>query len=137
VIREDRFVLSHRPYAVDLASLRIEVSEPWGAMTEPHYWGHINAAWFRRRKGVTVACVGELRDLQDAMPGSGPEFVERATDGRYGGDCIGRWDGERYWGAQEPDVIAEHLALLRPMLANYPIVPAGYDGWWTYQEVRK
>ena len=134
--REDRFVMSHRPYAVDLSSLRIEVCEPFGAMTEPHYWGYINAVWFRRRNSVTAACIGELRDLQDVRPASGREFVERYTDGRYGGDCWGRWDGERYWGAQEPEVIAEHLDLLRPMLANYPQIPAGHDGWWTFQEAR-
>jgi hypothetical protein len=59
-------------------------------------------------------------------------------DGRYGGDCHGRWDGTRYWGAQEPDVIAEHLTVLRPMLDGYaenpkdPPLPAGFDGWWTF-----
>ncbi|AHH20802.1 hypothetical protein NONO_c60260 [Nocardia nova SH22a] len=130
--REERFVLSHRPYAVDLSSLRVEVSEPWGAMTETHYWGYIDAVWFRRRKGVTIACTGQLRDHQDVRPANGQEFVEHATDGRYGGDCAGRWDGERYWGAQEPEVIEQHLALLRPMLGNYPQIPDGWDGWWTF-----
>lgn len=48
------------------------------------------------------------------------------------GDCHGRWDGDRYWGAQEPEVMEHHLALLGPMLADYPTIPAGYDGWWTY-----
>lgn len=53
-------------------------------------------------------------------------------DGRYGGTCEGRWDGQNYWGAQKPDVIAEHLALLRPMLANYPAAPSSYDCWWRF-----
>lgn len=35
-------------------------------------------------------------------------------------------------GAQQPDVTEEHLALLRPMLANYPAVPDGYSGWWRF-----
>lgn len=50
----------------------------------------------------------------------------------YGGSCEGRWDGQRYWGAQEPDVMAQHLDLLRPMIVNYPEIPAGYDGWWRF-----
>lgn len=30
-----------------------------------------------------------------------------------------------------------HLAVLEPMLANYPTTPPGYDGWWTYQPAKK
>jgi hypothetical protein len=35
--------------------------------------------------------------------------------------------------------MAEHLAVLRPMLDGYvaspksPPIPDGYDGWWTFQ----
>jgi hypothetical protein len=29
-------------------------------------------------------------------------------------------------------VIAKHLELLRPMLANYPALPGSYDGWWRF-----
>jgi hypothetical protein len=70
--------------------------------------------------------------LQHPEPADAHEFLTQHTDGRYGGDCEGRWDGERYWGAQEPAVIEQHLALLRPMLANYPNIPDGYDGWWRF-----
>lgn len=128
MIREDRFLISRRPYAVDLSSLRTEPSP--GATSR--WWCHIDAVWFRRRQGVTVACIGTLRDLQDTAPGDAAEFLARHTDGRYGGDCEGRWDGIGYWGAQEPDVIAAHLELLRPMLDNFPAIPAGYDGWWRF-----
>jgi hypothetical protein len=127
MIREDRFLISHRPYAIDLDSLRVGDPSQSGC-----HWAMVNAVWFRRRQGVTVACIGTLRDLQDAAPKDAAEFLARHDDGRYGGDCNGRWDGEHYWGAQKPDVIEEHLALLRPMLANYPNVPAGYDGWWRF-----
>ncbi|GAA3417645.1 hypothetical protein [Streptosporangium vulgare] len=129
MIRETRFLISRRPYAVDLTSLRGGLREtPRGSS----YRGRIGAVWFRRRKGVTVACIGTLWDFQDTAPTSAVEFLERHTDGRYGGDCDGRWDGERYWGAQEPAVIEQHLALLRPMLANYPNIPDGFDGWWKF-----
>jgi hypothetical protein len=26
----------------------------------------------------------------------------------------------------------QHLKILRPMLANYPALPDGYDGWWRF-----
>lgn len=28
---------------------------------------------------------------------------------------------------------AADLALLKPMLANHPDAPAGFDGWWTFR----
>jgi len=119
--RETKFVVSRRPYAVDLSSLR--------TLERPAI---VNAVWFRRRQSITVACVGILWDYQDPNPKDAAEFLERHDDGSYGGDCLGRWDGQRYWGAQEPHVIEEHLALLKPMLANYPNVPDAYDGWWRF-----
>ena len=131
MIRETRFLISRRPYAVDLTSLRGGMKEATET-TRAYYQGRITAVWFRRRQGRTVACIGTLWDLQDTAPVNAVEFLERHTDGRYGGDCDGRWDGERYWGAQEPDVIQEHLALLRPMLEAYPAIPDGYDGWWRF-----
>jgi hypothetical protein len=124
VIREDRFVLSHRPYAVNLGTLA--TSAMYDTCT-------IEAVWFRRKSGVTAACVGILRTLLRPAPVTAVEFLERHDDGRHGGDCEGRWDGERYWGAQAPALIDNHLALLRPMLANYPEIPDGYDGWWTFR----
>lgn len=135
MIREDRFLISRRPYAADLSTLQLK--ERVGYQNRVYWYGRINAVWFRRRKGVTMACVGTLWDSQDTKPGDGAEFLQHHTDGRYGGDCDGRWDGARYWGAQEPDTIAEHLALLKPMLANYPNIPVGHDGWWTFQPAAK
>lgn len=128
--REDRFVMSRRPYAVDLSSLRTKEHKRPDGTTYGH--GRIGAVWFRRRSGVTAACVGHLWDYQDSVPKDAAEFLERHTDGRHGGDCAGRWDGENYWGSQKPDTIAEHLGLLRPMLAAFPEIPDGYDGWWRF-----
>lgn len=128
MIREDKFLISRKPYAVDLSSLRGNVGPDTGT-----YHGWISAVWFRRRQGVTIACIGDLWDLQDVKPASAEEFLLRHDDGRYGGDCTGRWDGESYWGNVTLAEQERHLAILRPMLANYPAIPDGYDGWWTFQ----
>lgn len=144
--RETRFVMSHKPYAVDLSSLDIETCI--GYQGREYVRGVVQAVWFRRRRRggfgpngavVTVACVGTLWDSQDIVPADGREFLERHGDGRYGGHCAGRWDGAGYWGSEDPDVMAEHLAILRPMLDGYtaspknPPLPSGFDGWWTFQ----
>ena len=132
MIRETRFLISRKPYAVDLTSLR----------SDEDGFTYIDAVWFRRKtrgygsskQTVTVACIGNLHTIQRPVPVDAVEFLTRYTDGRYGGDCHGRWDGTGYWGAEEPDVVEQHLAILRPMLANYPALPDGYDGWWTFQK---
>lgn len=136
MIREDTFTLSHRPYAADMTSLSV---------TDPRESGYVScrigAVWFRRRsvgygtgkRLVTVACVGELRDSQRPAPADAEAFLKAHDDGRYGGRCQGRWDGEHYWGSQLPEEIEAHLALLRPMLADYPACPAGWDGWWAFR----
>lgn len=131
MIRETRFLISRRPYAVDLSSLRV-VDEYHRQDGTPYYWLAVRAAWFRRRQGVTVACVGELRDTQDGMPADAVAFLTAYDDGRYGGDCYGRWDGAGYWGAEVPATRDAHMALLVPMLAAYPQVPPGFDGWWRF-----
>jgi hypothetical protein len=127
VIREDRFLISRRLYAIDRGSLTVHEPSEHGSA-----WAQVNAVWFRRKQGVTAACIGTIRDLQNPAPSDVAAFLAAHDDGRYGGDCDGRWDGERYWGAQEPATIEQHLALLRPMLAAYPAIPAGYDGWWRF-----
>lgn len=129
MIREDKFLISRRPYAVDLSSLRI--AKPW----EPRCWVLIDAVWFRRRRGVTVAVVGTLYDFQATpAPLSAVEALGRYTDGRYGGAWTARWDGESYVSEHpsSPEDMAEHMALLRPMLERYPEIPPGYDGWWRF-----
>ena len=123
MIREEKFLISNRPYAVDLSSLRT-----YGSLSV------IRAVWFRRRRGVTVACTGILKGWPGPPPGDAVEFLRNLTDGRYGGSAEGRWDGSGYWGSTEDVAIMhEHLNLLRPMLADYPDAPDGYDGWWRFE----
>lgn len=130
MIRDDRFLISRKPYAVDLGSLRAD--EPRSAHDGSLYVrATLDAVWFRRRRGVTVACIGQLWDHQ-APPADAAQFLAQHTDGRYGGNCFGRWDGKGYWGDSDLEIMAVNLAVLRPMLANYPAVPDGYSAWWRF-----
>ncbi|MFF7184674.1 hypothetical protein ACFZAR_05445 [Streptomyces sp. NPDC008222] len=138
MIREDRFLISRKPFAVDLSTVTGE-QHPRGDLYA--FSGTASAIWFRRQNGATRACLGSLKLWSHYLPEpldlADPAAILSADlDGRYGGDCHGRWDGERYWGAQEPFVQSLHLTLLEPMLANYPALPDGYDGWWTFQPAR-
>jgi hypothetical protein len=134
----DGFAISKRPYAVDLDSFQAEWHEyTWSGEPPPGArkgtWRcTIQAVWFRRRSGVTVACIGDLWDIQTEEPKTALEMLERHDDGRYGGDTQGRWNGEGYWGNVTLAEQNEHLEILRPMLAAYPAVPPGFDGWWRF-----
>jgi len=137
VRHEDKFVQSHQPYAVDLESMTV------GAPSQIHgsVWVRIDAVWFRRRRSgysgpmVTVASAGELRELMDTPPADARSFLESFTDGRYGGDCIARWDGESLWSApgMAEQTRTRYLHLLRPMLLLHPAAPEGFDSWWTFR----
>jgi hypothetical protein len=134
LIQSDRFLISHKAYAIDLSTVTGGQHERCDRIV---FSGTARAVWFRRQRGVIRACLGSLmlfsHYLYTPLDLTDPRAVLSADlDGRYGGDCDGRWDGERYWGAQEPDTIEQHLAVLRPMLAEYPAVPADYDGWWRF-----
>ncbi|MET7429587.1 hypothetical protein ABZT16_11395 [Streptomyces flaveolus] len=135
MIRETRFLISRKQFAIDLTSITGD-QHPRGDLHA--FSGRANAIWYRRKDGVTRACIGSLMLFSHYLPRplnlDDPHDVLTADlDGRYGGDCHGRWDGGRYWGAQEPAVMEQHLAVLRTMLTDYPVIPEGYDGWWTYQ----
>ena len=137
MIREDKFIQSHAPYAVDLSTLTVEDAGAHG-----HSWCAVQAVWFRRRREggsgpmVTAACWGELRDLQKPAPGDALQFLEQFTDGRYGGRCAARWNGTTLWltpDLADPDHFKAAMELLGPMLTSHPAVPASYSGWWTFR----
>lgn len=134
--REDRFVVSHRPYAVDMSSLRIETSTGWNGV---YASGKVDAVWFRRKAGVTQAVVGELWDGQWGIPQDAAQFLTRHDDGRYGGRPFARWDGASFWCAgQDPEENSQYLELLRTVLDAYHANPKAPDlgdrwnYWWRF-----
>lgn len=131
MIREEKFRITRAPYAVNLHSLKIE--ERSANTDRSYYRGEIAAAWFRRKHGETVACIGTLWDYQDERPANGEAFLRAHVDGRYGGDCVARWDGGSFWGNVTLDEQSNYLGILVPMLQGFPEVPRGFDGWWTFK----
>lgn len=135
MIKEEKFLISHKPFAINLSTVTLEAGEHRGA-----YWlgGSCQAVWYRRKNGTTYACLGYLhlwaQGLRTEPDLSSPEaMLGNDLDSRYGGDPAGRWDGENYWGSQKPFEQALHLMLLEPMIEYYPMVPDGYDAWWTFR----
>lgn len=133
--REEKFLISRKPFAIDLTTVELESTEREGV-----YWlsGKCEAVWYRRKNGTTYACLGGLhlwaQWRREAPDLSSPEaMLGNDLDSRYGGDPVGRWDGDRYWGSQKPFEQALHLMVLEPMIENYPVIPEGYDGWWTFR----
>lgn len=135
MICEEKFLISRKSFAIDLATVTAEQRERGNRWSLS---GRANALWYRRRRGVTVACTGTLmlwsHYLTEPVDLNDPRSILSAElDGRYGGDCAGRWDGTSYWGHKVTLAEQEqHLAILHPMLAVYPAVPPGYDGWWRF-----
>jgi hypothetical protein len=126
MIKKGKFLISDKPYAVDLGSYRPEGN------------GGIDAVWFRRRREAyngplrTAACAGRLKGCQVPDLSTVDSFLATFTDGRYGGDCLARWDGTNLWSlADEPDR-ERYKKILVPMLENFPAVPPSYSGWWVF-----
>lgn len=130
--REDKFVMSHRPYAVDLNSL--ESVQEIRANGSSFYRYNIGALWFRKKRGVVSACLGYLWDYQNEYTDDPIDFLAAHADGRYGGTTLTSWDGLGLWTTVDYQTSNQHLDVLRPMLEYFPNVPPGYDGWWTFRE---
>jgi hypothetical protein len=123
MIKASAFRISGKPYAVDMESYRL---------VDGHGRGELNAVWFRRRTGKTVACAGWLWDYQEPCARTAAEFLKLLTDGRHGGNCAARWDGTTLWSLADEAQRAEYLRVLVPMLEDYPAVPSGWSGWWVF-----
>jgi hypothetical protein len=140
--REDKYLSSHAPYAVDPESF--SVVEKWATYTNPdgssrrgetpHYSMTIGAVWFRRKAGVLTAHLGTLWDSELARPADWLSWLESFTDGRYGGRCETRYDGNNLWSPETdwPEM-QERQVFLQEMLDDFPQIPARHVGWWTFR----
>lgn len=137
----EKFQISKSPYAVDLSSF--EVTERYSTYTnpdgtsrqaeKPHYNIGVTAVWFRRKDGKLTAHLGSLWDISRERPTDVTSWLEEMWDGRYGGNCHARWDGECLWAPETTWArMVEDQATLDAMLKGFPEAPAGYDGWWTF-----
>lgn len=155
MIRESRFVLSRKQVAVYPPSFR-----QLDARTYPGNPGNtfneyaINAVWYRRRKGATVASWGTVRRTLGAnvVAADWQDYLTRAADGRYGPECLVRWDGRTTWAdsmVSLHEVTGVVDQFLRPLLAHpvdarthlgvdpatglpNGLVLPGWDGWWRW-----
>lgn len=134
MIREDKFLISRAPYAVNLDSLK--VTEYTRDNASIYYGATIEAVWFRRKAGVLTSHLGTIWDYQNERPADAADFLRSNEDGRYGGNCVARWDGESFWGNVSLEAQTRYLEVLRPMLENYPAAPPGFDGWWTFKAAK-
>lgn len=132
MIREEKFVLSRKQFAIDLGSMRLGPAEKRHDGS-PMAWATIQAVWYRRKSGVMRACIGSLHDIV-TPPITCEEFLEGFLHDPWGGHCSGRWDGSSYFShdGSVPAVQAEHMAVLGPMLDSVPLIPPSYDGWWRF-----
>lgn len=126
MIRAEKFLISRPMYAFDPTSLRTTLGNQRS----------LRAVWFKRKSGILAANAGWYSLLaRKPAPKSDDwrDWVTWADDNRYGATCQASYGG-RLWTA-DSITITEATAweeLLAPMLAAYPNVPAGYDGWWTF-----
>jgi hypothetical protein len=140
VNREEGFVLSHDPFAIDMGQFEREVREVGPVLVT----ATVHAAWFRKRRGVLQACAGTLhgwfgRDHSGEVPQNAEDFA-RIADRRTtwtSATCMARWDGRTFWAAppMHPAAQRGYLEMLEPMLAAFPAVPGEYDGWWRFTDV--
>ncbi len=126
---------------------RLAVSRPMYAF-RPESWRRaggygyeVDAVWFRRKNGRTLAAMGTyhpmVTPLADEPDGDDyASWIAAANDNRYGGSHDASWDGEALLctdlSAVSPEVAAERTEFLAAMLAGFPDPPPGFDGWFTF-----
>ncbi len=126
---------------------RLAVSRPMYAFN-PDTWRkssvgyEVDAVWFKRKDGILSAVCGTYHPMvmggnfgKNPTDGRYESWIAAADDNRYGGSWAAKWNGTGllvYSTPVAPEVMQEYIDFLDPMLKNYPDVPAGFDGWWTF-----
>jgi hypothetical protein len=122
--KTQKFIISKKRYALKIDEIEL-IKTSNGRMKV-----YAPAVWFKKINGRINACIGYLWDCSGEE--NAKEWVENFSDGRHGGSLIAKFDGENYWGEQNIKKQKEYIEILSKMLKNYPEIPDGYDGWYTF-----
>ncbi|MFI5938023.1 hypothetical protein [Actinoplanes sp. NPDC051494] len=129
-----------------IRAARLAVSRPMYAF-KPDTWREryvgsfeVDAVWFKRKDGILSAVIGTYHPMvlgwhNEPTDGTYESWIAAADDNRYGGSWAAKWNGDGllcFDTPVAPDTVHEHIDFLNPMLKNFPDVPTGYDGWWTF-----
>jgi hypothetical protein len=142
VIREEKFLISHAPYAVKPETINLTPYSHTpnnGSETVTTWSGTIEAMWFRRKSGRLSAHYGCLHGhFGEDQPDGFLDFMAKCDDGRYGGNCWARWDGDYFWAPDTTwEIQKKYQAELDAALKRYGEIPDGCNGWWTYKIVEE
>jgi hypothetical protein len=147
-----QFAASKKLYALDETTFKIASENDYvsrkDGKTYTYFRQTVDAVWFSRRRssGKTAVFFGTISngstneihsDKDTGQPLTYVEFLARA-DGRAGGNPAGCWDGSGTWWdkdyARDFEAQQDILPFLKDMLANYPQIPLGYNGWYRFQD---
>ena len=136
MVTQSRNFSSKHFYAVDFGDVELTV---YPANTPGHFTVHsyeIPAIWFKTKKGLRTVSEGFLRFSIRAVDFEEFASVEEAFlakfDGRYGGDSVFQWDGERMYAPQQSfEDMQEAQVRLQSYLDHFPQLPIQYTGWFS------
>lgn len=144
LIPAPKFLKSKKLYAIDPASFEVtsnqtHPSDPTKVGDVMHRYS-MQAVWFgKRSNGLLAAFSGELWDFsssRDGGPWNVDDFIQNVKTARYGATPLGCWDGYGAWwskpAADDYALQQEVLPFYQNMLANYPAIPSGYHGWFSF-----
>lgn len=107
-------------YAIDFSSIHLD-----DGITR------VNAVWFKETKeGIRSVSQGTIWNAQNGNLNV-QKFIE-AFRSSYGGSTEIKWDGKKVWAPRmDYEIVNQRLALLKPMLENFPAIPDQYEGWFS------
>lgn len=144
MIEVPKFAISKRLYAVkpDSFTATTGTGPPNHDPSSTLVRDQVSAIWFRRKNGALAIHYGTLwdyiiRPLEAANSETLDDFIHDYKGARYGGNTICTWNGTSFWGSDSSISRATEdglIAMLDPMLSDFPNVPYGWLGWFQLTE---